>query len=246
MMVGLMVNNILPGRMGEFVRPILLGQEIKRSKASLFATVVIDRISDLVVLVILGLLSFGMFPFIPWAREMAIIGGVVLVLAFVVIGVFSYSNAGTKIEGMVNQLGSAHFYERVSHSLQKIRLGFRSFQSVQRGAAVFGLSWLVWAAWFLCLYYALNAFKLILPIWGVILLLSTLNLGGLVPSSPGYAGTYHLLAILVLSNFAIKKEEALGFILVFHALWYVTQTLLGLIILIKKNLSLWQLLETEK
>jgi uncharacterized membrane protein YbhN (UPF0104 family) len=56
----------------------------------------------------------------------------------------------------------------------------------------------------------------------------------------------HCLAILVLSNFAIKKEEALGFILVFHALWYVPQTLLGLIILIKKNLSLWQLLETEK
>jgi uncharacterized membrane protein YbhN (UPF0104 family) len=80
----------------------------------------------------------------------------------------------------------------------------------------------------------------------MILLLSTLSLGGLVPSSPGYAGTYHLLGILVLSNFAIKKEEALGFILVLHALWYVPQTLLGLIILIKKNLSLGQLLRIEK
>jgi len=246
MMVGLMVNNILPGRMGEFVRPILLGQDIKRSKAFLFATVVTDRISDLLVLVILGLLSFGMFPFIPWAREMAIIGGVVLVLALLVIGVFSYSNIGSKIERMVNQLGPSRFYEKMAQSLQKFRLGFRSIQSVQRGVAVFGLSWLVWAAWFLCLYYALSAFKLLLPMWGMILLLSTLNLGGLVPSSPGYAGTYHLLAILVLSNFAIKKEEALGFVLVFHALWYVTQTLLGLIILIKKNLSLWQLLETGK
>jgi uncharacterized membrane protein YbhN (UPF0104 family) len=68
----------------------------------------------------------------------------------------------------------------------------------------------------------------------------------LVPSSPGYAGTYHLLAILVLTNFAIRKEEALGFILVFHALWYVPQTLLGLIILTKKNLSLWQLFQKKK
>ena len=246
MMVGLMVNNILPGRMGEFVRPILLGQEIKRSKAFLFATVVIDRISDLLVLLILGLLSFGMFPFIPWARQMSIVGGWVLVLGLLVIGIFSYSNVGLKIEKIICQYCSTRFYERITHFLQKLRLGFRSFQSIQRGAAVFGLSWLVWAAWFLCLYYALNAFKLILPIWGVILLLSTLNLGGLVPSSPGYAGTYHLLAILVLSNFAIKKEEALGFILVFHALWYVPQTLLGLIILIKKNLSLGQLLKSEK
>jgi len=246
MMVGLMVNNILPGRMGEFVRPILLGQEIKRSKAFLFATVVMDRISDLVVLVILALLSFGMFPLIPWARQMSIIGGLVLVLALFVIGVFGYSNVGLKIEAIINQFGSAHFYERLSHSLQKFRLGFRSIQSVQQGAAVFGLSWLVWAAWFLCLYYALSAFKLILPIWGMILLLSVLNLGGLVPSSPGYVGTYQFLAILVLSNFAIKKEEALGFALVFHALWYVPQTLLGLFILIKKNLSLGQLMSDKK
>jgi uncharacterized protein (TIRG00374 family) len=181
LMVGLMVNNILPGRIGEFVRPILLGQEIKRSKAFLFATVVTDRTSDLLVLVILGLLSFGMFPFIPWARQMAIIGGAVSVLALLAIGVFSYSNIGSKIEGMVNQLGPSRVYEEVAHSLQKFRLGFRSIQSIQRGAAIFGLSWLVWAAWFLCLYYALTAFRLILPLWGMILLLSTLNLGGWFP-----------------------------------------------------------------
>ena len=246
MMVGLMVNNILPGRMGEFVRPILLGEEIKRSKAFLFATVVIDRISDLVVLLILGLLSFGMFPFIPWARQMSIIGGLLLVFVLLVIGVFSYSNIGSKIERVVNQLGVSRFYERAAHSLQKFRLGFRSIQSVQQGAAVFGLSWLVWAAWFLGLYYALRAFDLVLPVWGMILLLSTLNLGGLVPSSPGYAGTYQFLAILVLSNFAIKKEEALSFILVFHALWYVPQTLIGLSIVVKKNLSLGQLMSNKK
>lgn len=246
MMVGLMVNNILPGRMGELVRPILLGQEIKKSKALLFATVVMDRLSDLLVLVILALLSFGMFPMIPWAQQMSMIGGLVLVLAFLVIGVFSYSNIGLRIEGIVNRFGSAHFHERLSHFLEKFRLGFRSIQSIQQGAVVFGLSWLVWAAWFLCLYYALTAFKLILPIWGMILLLSVLNLGGLVPSSPGYAGTYHLLGIGVLSTFLIKKEEALSFILVFHALWYVPQTLLGLFILIKKNLSLGQLMSNRK
>ena len=246
MMVGLMVNNILPGRMGELVRPILLGQEIKKSKAFLFATVVVDRLSDLLVLVILALLSFGMFPLIPWARQMSMIGGLVLVLAFLVIGVFSYSNTGLRIEEIVNRFGSAHFQERLSHFLERFRLGFRSIQSVQQGAAVFGLSWLVWAAWFLCLYYALAAFKLILPLWGMILLLSVLNLGGLVPSSPGYAGTYHLLGIAVLSTFLIKKEEALSFILVFHALWYVPQTLLGLFILIKKNLSLGQLMSNRK
>ena len=237
--VGLMVNNILPGRMGEFVRPILLGQETKKSKAFLFATTIVDRILDLTVLVILGLLSFGMFPSIVWGRKISIVGGLVLISGFFLIGIISYSNVGSKIEEMVSQ------YEKVVHFVQKIRVGLRSISSIQQGGIVFSLSCFVWGAWFLSLYYALNAFALVLPFWGMILLLSVLNLSGLIPSSPGYAGTYHLLIILVLSNFAIKKEEALGFALAFHALWYIPQTFLGMIILLRKHLSLWKLLEAS-
>jgi len=241
MMVGLMVNNILPGRMGEFVRPVLLGQEIKKSRSFLFATVMVDRLSDLIVLVILGLLSFSLFPPIPWARQMSVIGGAIFVLAFIIIGAFGYSKIGSKLEDIVSQFDPTPLLEKVVHILQKFRLGFRSIGSFGRGTVVFGLSWLVWTAWFLSLYCALKAFGLNLPFGGIVLLLAVLNLGGLVPSSPGYAGTYHLLAILLLSNFAIKKEEALSFILVFHALWYVPQTLLGLIVMIRKNLRLGEL-----
>jgi uncharacterized protein (TIRG00374 family) len=241
MMVGLMVNNILPGRMGEFVRPVLLGQETKKSRSFLFATVMVDRLSDLIVLVILGLMSFILFPSIPWARQMSIIGGIVFVLAFIIIGVFGYSKIGSKFEEIVSKFDSTPLLEKVARILQKLRLGFRSIGSFGQGTLVFVLSWLVWTAWFLSLYYALKAFELNLPFGGIILLLAALNLGGLVPSSPGYVGSYHLLAILLLSNFAIKKEEALSFILVFHALWYVPQTLLGLIIMIRKNLRLGEL-----
>jgi uncharacterized membrane protein YbhN (UPF0104 family) len=80
----------------------------------------------------------------------------------------------------------------------------------------------------------------------MVLLLAVLNLGSLVPSSPGYAGTYHLLAVAVLSAFAIKKAEALSFALVFHAAWFIPQTLLGFVVLTKKNLSLWQLAKTKE
>lgn len=245
MMVGLMVNNIFPGRIGELVRPIMLGGEVKRSGSFLFATVIIDRLSDLLVLVILALLSFGMFPSLSWAREMSLIGGGIVLLAFFLIGIFSYSKIGLKLDGMVRQFVPGRFYEQIIDNLKKFRLGFQTVKSIRRGAAIFGLSWLVWGTWFLCLYYALNAFELALPFWGMILLLAVLNLGALVPASPGYAGTYHLLGILVLSAFGIKKEDALSFILVFHALWYITQTLIGLIILAQKNLKLWQILETK-
>ena len=242
MIVGFLVNNILPGRMGEFVRPILLGQETKKSRAYLFATVVIDRVSDLLVLVILALLSFGMFPLVTWARQLSIAGGMVLLFAFTAIGLFSYPATGSRFENILSRLSPLRFRKKVAESLQRLRLGFQSIGSIQRGAAVFLLSSFLWTAAFMSLYCAVKSFGLEVPIWGMILLLVVLNLGSLVPSSPGYAGTYHLLAIAVLSTFAIRKAEALSFVLVFHAIWYVPQTLLGLVILTQKNLHLWQLM----
>jgi uncharacterized protein (TIRG00374 family) len=243
MMVGLMVNNILPGRMGELVRSVLLAQEVKKSRSFLFATVVLDRLSDLLVLVILALASATIYSSFSWLRQMSMIGGAVLLLAFLLIGIFSYSTMGLRLEGMVQPFVPVRFYGKVVDILRKFRFGLQTIQSIRRGVAIFGLSWTVWGAWFLCLYYGLRAFELCPPLWGMILLLAVLNLGGLIPSSPGYAGTYHLLAILVLSNLGMRKEEALSFILVFHALWYIPQTLIGVTILIRKNLSLSNLLE---
>jgi uncharacterized protein (TIRG00374 family) len=246
MVVGFMVNNILPGRMGELVRPILLGQETKRSRTYLFATVVIDRISDLLVLVTLVLLSFGMFPLISWARQLSIGSGMVLLAGFFAIGLFNHPATGSRIEGIVYHLTPLRFREKVADLLQKLRLGFRSIGSIRHGAGVLLLSWCLWTSAFLSLYLTLHSFRVTVPFWGMVLLLAVLNLGSLVPSSPGYAGTYHLLAVAVLSAFAIKKAEALSFALVFHAAWFIPQTLLGFVVLTKKNLSLWQLAKTKE
>jgi uncharacterized protein (TIRG00374 family) len=134
MVVGYMVNNILPGRMGEFVRPIMLGLETKRSRTYLFATVVIDRISDLLVLVILVLLSLWMFPLISWARQLSIVSGMVLLASFFAIGLFNHPATGSKIEGIIYQLTPFRFREKAADLLQKLRLGFRSIGSIRRGA----------------------------------------------------------------------------------------------------------------
>ncbi len=246
LMIGLMVNNIFPGRMGEVARPIVLAQESKQSKAFLFATAVTDRLFDLLVLVILALLCFGIFPLLPWAKQMSFIGGAVLVAAFGCIGIFGYSKVGSRVEKTISRFTGNRFFTRVNDTLRELRLGFRSIESIPRGIAVFGLTWGVWVAWFLSLYYGLNAFALTVPLGGILLLLCVLNLAGLIPSSPGYTGTYHLLAVLVLSVFSVKREDALSFILVFHALWYIPQTLLGFILLARKNLTMRRVIGREE
>lgn len=53
MMIGFMLNLVLPGRVGEIARPVILNQKDGIPFASGIATVVTERLFDLVVLLIL-------------------------------------------------------------------------------------------------------------------------------------------------------------------------------------------------
>ena len=65
------------------------------------------------------------------------------------------------------------------------------------------------------------------PVTGGLLLTVLTNLGGLVPSSPGSIGIYHVLAVLALSITATSKDVALAVAVVSHALIVIAQLLLG-------------------
>ena len=59
MMIGFMTNCILPGRLGEVARPIILQKEEKIPFATGLATVVTERVFDICLLVLLFMLTAG-------------------------------------------------------------------------------------------------------------------------------------------------------------------------------------------
>jgi len=63
-------------------------------------------------------------------------------------------------------------------------------------------------------------------------------LGVLIPSSPGYIGTFHFFAMSALAVFGAARETALSYALVSHAMQYLLVTGLGLLFLWRENLSL--------
>ena len=61
-MIGFMANNILPLRLGEFIRPWALARRERLSKTTLFATVVVERAIDMVTLLVIFGLSLLVHP----------------------------------------------------------------------------------------------------------------------------------------------------------------------------------------
>lgn len=61
-MIGFMANNVLPARIGEVVRPVMIARKEKIKITASFATVVMERVFDLLGIIIIASLLFFFLP----------------------------------------------------------------------------------------------------------------------------------------------------------------------------------------
>ncbi len=68
--------------------------------------------------------------------------------------------------------------------------------------------------------------------------------GSYDPSAPGYIGTFQFVCVKGLSLFNISKDIGFSFSILFHSLWYIPTTVIGIISMyllgqniLKKNLN---------
>jgi uncharacterized membrane protein YbhN (UPF0104 family) len=54
-----------------------------------------------------------------------------------------------------------------------------------------------------------------------------INLGVVIPSSPGFVGTYEWLAVAALGVVGVDGDVAIAFSLLMQAVWFVPTTLVG-------------------
>jgi len=122
---------------------------------------------------------------------------------------------------------------------------FEIFKTKKRILYILMFSLTAWISMAVAMYFGLRSFSLGLPFYAPVLLLVILNIGVIIPSSPGFIGVFQYLCVLSLSYFNIEKSLALSFSFVLHALEYVPITLLGFFLFSKLNLSFKDLKKSE-
>ena len=216
---GIAVNNVLPGRIGDFLRARWLGLAARMPAGKAFGTVILDRAFDLVVLVGLLVVGIASVASSGWLVELAAAGLVVVL-------------------GVVGALVFARTYiDRRERDRRQRRLLRRLVRdTVERLAEPFGrrhllvwlaLSLVAWVTWALAALLIARSLGIELSIAEALFVTAVLNLGSAVPSSPGYVGTYEWLGVASLGLLGIDNEPALAFTILLHAAWYVPTTLVG-------------------
>ncbi len=216
---GVAVNNVLPGRIGDFLRARWLGLAARMPAGKAFGTVILDRAFDLIVLVALLIVGIAAVASSGWLVELAAAGVVVLLG---VVGVLLFARA--------------YIDRRERHRRERGLLRRLVRDTVERLAEPLGrrhlVVWLVlslgaWEMWALAAFLVARSLGIELSFAEALFVTAVLNLGSAVPSSPGYVGTYEWLGVASLGLLDIGHEPALAFTILLHAAWYVPTTLVG-------------------
>ena len=220
---GIAVNNVLPGRIGDFLRARWLGLDSGMAGGKAFGTVILDRAFDLVVLVGLLIVGIAAVASSGWLVELAA-AGVVAVAGFAGVLLFSRKyierrDRERRERGLVRRL-VRDTVERLAEPLGRRHL-----------LVWLGLSLGAWATWAVAALLVARSLDVELSLTEALFVTAVLNLGSAVPSSPGYVGTYEWLGVASLGLLGIDNEPALAFTILLHAAWYVPTTLFGAVAL---------------
>ena len=244
--IGFMANMLLPAHAGEVVRAYLLGQKEQISTTACFATIVVERLFDLVsVLLILAVtLVWGQLPLAagPVADSVRIGGYGAVVLCVAVAASLWLLRAQTARMTNVIRLCLRFLPERWLARLTTFLHAFASgLEGLHKSRRLLLLLFQSLALWMLMAgsdLLVLVAFGLHLPLSAAFFVLVLQVIGVMIPSSPGFIGTYHAAVVIGLAVFGVGRELALSVALVMHAVFFFPSIVLGGIFLWQENLSL--------
>jgi uncharacterized protein (TIRG00374 family) len=243
LMIGYMANTILPAHLGELLRAYVIGKNERVSGSSTLATIAVERVVDVLSLLIIMGLVFMVYPFPDIVRLSAYL---TIVFIVVIIGFLAFVKMKPKetlrFAGILTKPLPGKAGNRLLELLESFREGVVALNNRQSYLIVFVLTIVIWICYvvvFALGFYAFDfveTYKVPLDASFVLLVITTISV--LVPSSPGYVGTYHWLCVISLGMFAVPKSPALGYAIVIHAVTFIPVALIGIAFSLKEGIKI--------
>jgi glycosyltransferase 2 family protein len=238
--VGTAANLLLPARLGDVVRVLVLRKhnEVPASLGlmSSWSVQLFDMLAVAVILVVAGVFGPAVAPLPVLLAVLAGVLGLLVVLYLV----HRFPDAAERIERrIVPRFAQA----RVLGVLAGLRRGLRFLGSGRTLLRVLGWTAAVWLFEAAAMTLGLRAFGLSLGPPAAALLVAAIGLSFALPLTPGNVGTYQLIAVLVLGAFGIDRDRAFAFALGYQAVSILWLVAAALVLLQREGLD-WRTLPT--
>jgi len=243
-MIGFMANNVLPFRLGEFVRPWALARREKLSKSMLLATILVERAIDMLTL--LGIFGIALLvsPIDENTPAGRLVQGGARLLLMLSVGLTVFVVVAERNRRLAHELirrmpGSIR--DRAGRLLDRFLDGFALFRDLGTLLKVFLLSFGMFLSFSVALWITAWSLEIALPWYAGLVMLVVTAIGIMVPAAPGYVGTLHVACTAGLALYGVEKTPASAFGWFYFFSQWLPITSVGLFYLNREGLSLQSL-----
>lgn len=253
--IGMMINNVVPARAGELARAFALTRERPAVPfAAAFASLVVDRLFDSVVLLLL--LSSALFaPGFPSGvtlggrpvTHIAASLGALSAAAAVFVGLLAFAPdlVVRVFEAVVGRV-APRLEARGVALLRSFASGMGVLRSPRRFALVFAWTLAHWLLNGLAFWLGFLAVGIALPFSAANFLQGIIAIGVALPSSPGFFGVFESVAKAGLGVYGVPSNAAVAWAFGYHLLTYIPVTVIGAVYFARLGLSLGQMQRDEQ
>ncbi|HUU06521.1 MAG TPA: lysylphosphatidylglycerol synthase transmembrane domain-containing protein [Patescibacteria group bacterium] len=245
-LIGFMISYLLPGRLGEIARPVMLAEKEQIKKSQAIATIINERLFDLLTVLLLLVLYLvsGLGKPSPVLLKLKTMALLLLPLVLLVFFLITLANSekffpGTeKLILWLSRILPARFRAKagaaIVHFVKALRLNLGWASMVQ----VFLFSLLHWSIILVSYWLLMRGFAGIgLDLASTIPFLAVIFVSAAIPT-PGMAGSLDLASKYALVGlFGITAKTAVAFTILFHFLLLLPPIVLGLIAFWREGLS---------
>jgi glycosyltransferase 2 family protein len=251
--VGFMTGLVVP-RAGEVVRPYLVARRYPIATSAGFATIILERLVDLITVLGLFFLYLYVLPLPPEQTRGPLIGvlktfgALAALAALAVLGVlFAFHVHADRAMAVFDRV-LARLPHRIAAVFSGLLRAFGEGLAVLQAPArhlliIMAQSVLVWLAIALSIHLNNRAFGIQVPFHACFLILGFLTVGVAVPT-PGMVGGFHEAFLLALTqSFGVDKGTAAAAGITMHALSNLPVLIGGLLLLPGEGLTLGRVAE---
>lgn len=251
--VGFMSGLLVP-RAGEILRPYLVGRRHGVKTSAAFASIILERLFDLITVIMLFGLYLYVLPMPPQQTRGPLLGllrasgaavGLLALAVAVMLAMFhAHAESAMALIDRCLSFLPGRLARPISEAARAFSEGLAVLQApLSHLFAIAGQSVATWLTIALGIYFNNRAFGLDLPFHTTFLIIGFLTVGVAVPT-PGMVGGFHLAYQLALSEcFGVDKGTAAAAGIASHALSNLPVLLLGLACLPGEGLTLGKVAE---
>ena len=241
--IGFMANMVLPLRVGEVIRPVLLSRREGEPLGGILATIVLERIFDMFTILSL----FGVAAATVTVSDTVRQWGVGLfTLAIAVGAAVAFIRWREALALRLVRWATQPLPAKIAASIDQFFCGFIQALEVLDSPLTF-LQVLAWSLYLWLVItstylFGLLAFDLdVPPIVGAIAVMAIIAIAVSAPSAPGYIGAFQLGTTVALAIFHVSESRAIAYSIVLHVTQFVATVGAGLYSLAREGMTMQQI-----